>query len=802
MIIQRFSLNFSDRKSIRAMDILMLVTCLALSLLLLADSPARAQSSASDSDTIRFINDSIKKLEDGVVAKKVAFDELKKRYDSRVETREVEVLISQYKKAKEIYLGGKDYDLCTEILYPIIEGSVLSQVSPEYREAEILLANSLFYSKRYDEARLYYNRIIQRGIGESNPYYLVALEKLLDISIKEAMKLDFYGQKASEQEKIRQKMDRLKEFDQLYNFYLQFRPDDNSIKSMNYLLGKRYFFLGQYEKASSYFEQVPQESPHFLKARYFLGVIAVAAGNYKEALPIFEDVIKQIEVLPNVTEPDQEIKDEASLNIGRIYYELGDYDSAIPAYSAIPATASNYTQALFELIHVYYEINFQNVQKLDANKTANMSIDQAFRAIQRKMNETSDPALVEKMKVEEDELKKSIAAVNEKEEGLKQEVENVKARAFNIYKELQEIDPNSPLISEAEIRIGKLYLDAKDFQMAEDWNNTVTQKYKDFGKTIRQVEQSPAQDGGGIFQQLLDTNQEALSPELISWIKKDKNVSRGIKVLDGIEEQKKLIQEIISLYDEVGKDLINLKQKEFLPIFAEAEEGATSIQGEVGDDRKIATMVNQKVKANAANLGLNSDAEVKVRARIEGINYDLTNLNDQLAKFLLDIKETKKRRVASLEQSLESQKADFEGIYRKVEGWENTVKNKTGVITLANLRNIKREINKLASKASMGIIDISWQKNTEKSEEIKRLQLQRNQEIVDLQKQLDGGTVSPVTAPVAPESTNPTPEEDQKKTKSETKEEGQNNQPPPASEDTAKQPAEGKQPTQSEEDKE
>jgi len=744
MIIQRVYSFFSHGKnlvvdSLRAFGLLFLLVgfLTSSSALWAQDSQATAKDrERAKAEAIHMISESMKRLEENVIAKKGAFSDLKGGYQTRIEKREIEILLRQFRKGREIFFAGRDYDICAEILYPIVETSVLSKTSEEYLEAEILLGSALYFSHRYIEATVYFQQILARGASDNNPHYLQALEKLLDISLKDAMQIDFIGSKVPDREQVRIKIARLQDFDRYYKMYVQYGPDDNSLKSMNYLLGKRHFFLGEYERARAYFDLVNEESPHFFKAHYFNGVIAVAEAKYREGISLFESLNRQIEALSDVPESLLELKEDALLNVARLYYEIADYESAIPYYSLIPDNAPNFSLALFELIHVYYEKNFINVQKLEDNKAIKMAIEQAFRTARRRMSESTDSDLIEAIRQEESELQLTLDSISEKEEQLQLEVENVKARAFNIYKKLQEVDPNSPFISEAEIRIGKLYLDAKDFNLAEEWYNTVTQKYKGFGKTIRDIEASPLKDGTDIFQQLLDFKQDSLSPELIAWIKKDNNVARGIKVLENISEQKELITEIITLYGEVGQDLIKLKQKEFQPIFDDTEANARKLDELVGTYRKLAGEIEQNITSQAKSLGIDQDTVVRAIARIQGIHYDLDSLQNKIQGFYQEMKDAKKQRLASLEQSLEAQKADFEGIYRKVEGWEDIVKSRTGVITLVNLKNIKKEINKLARKASMGIIDISWQKTSEKAEQIKRLQLQRNQEISEYQKQV------------------------------------------------------------------
>jgi tetratricopeptide (TPR) repeat protein len=119
-----------------------------------------------------------------------------------------------------------------------------------------------------------------------------------------------------------------------------------------YLLGVRAYDKDDLSRAGKYFGQVAQNSPYYLKAEYYRGVIYNQQGKLKSAVRSFRDVYRQeVEVAndPRAIAEVEELKDLALLNIARIYYGIERYDESSNYYNLVPHKSPHWAEALFEL---------------------------------------------------------------------------------------------------------------------------------------------------------------------------------------------------------------------------------------------------------------------------------------------------------------------------------------------------------------------------------------------------------------------------------------------------------------------
>lgn len=111
-----------------------------------------------------------------------------------------------------------------------------------------------------------------------------------------------------------------------------------------YYKGKSLFEDKKFKKALRMFELIPKKNILYSKAVFFSAVIEVVFGNNRQAIKKFKKSIVNSRRLLNY----KWIKEQAYLNIARVYYSEAKYNKAIKYYSKIPRDSNNWLEALFE----------------------------------------------------------------------------------------------------------------------------------------------------------------------------------------------------------------------------------------------------------------------------------------------------------------------------------------------------------------------------------------------------------------------------------------------------------------------
>jgi tetratricopeptide (TPR) repeat protein len=151
-------------------------------------------------------------------------------------------------------------------------------------------------------------------------------------------------------------------------------PDLKSVHDqLLYLVGRYYFQQARTDDAIRLFEEVPDSSPYWVKAKFFEGETYVrmsqlippptpgdaaagdaiqqqTAGDFKQAVDQFKQILRSTAGL----EPDQKTADQvefeelAYLQMARAFYSFGQYDQAIKYYDMIPQESPDWLESLFE----------------------------------------------------------------------------------------------------------------------------------------------------------------------------------------------------------------------------------------------------------------------------------------------------------------------------------------------------------------------------------------------------------------------------------------------------------------------
>ena len=254
----------------------------------------------------------------------------------------------------ELLYRTKDYPRAANVFSEILEKY---PNTPSYPDALWLRGETYYASHEYLSARRDYRAIIDKA---SDPrfqtYFGRALARLVDVSLRVG---DIAGL-----DEVFQKLGQV--------------PPAQVDAGLNYAKGKAYFAKVDYANAQQAFQGVPAGSDYGHQARYFLGLISMkqirpatpppsavtsqtnqsstkatpAPANYKPAI----DVFRQVTELPPDTDDHRHVIDLAWMAIGRLFYEMEQYEQAADAYAHVSRDSAEFDTMLYELAWVYVRI--------------------------------------------------------------------------------------------------------------------------------------------------------------------------------------------------------------------------------------------------------------------------------------------------------------------------------------------------------------------------------------------------------------------------------------------------------------
>jgi len=234
--------------------------------------------------------------------------------------------------AIQAYNAGQ-YDMAAVRLHEYIAAN---GATAERAKAEFYLGQTLEKGGLYQSALYTYANILKEG--PAHPFYVQAVEGIVDVS--EALDDDLFVPSL---------------FDKEYNDeFTRLRPE--YLQKINYMVGMVSYRAGRLEDAEAFLGAVPPENAYYARARYLLGIVSIAkgqqandmAGASQAALGYFNEVLslKNTEKLQYLELAD--LRDLARLGMGRTYYGVGDYASAVKYYEAVPRFSAHWDEALFE----------------------------------------------------------------------------------------------------------------------------------------------------------------------------------------------------------------------------------------------------------------------------------------------------------------------------------------------------------------------------------------------------------------------------------------------------------------------
>jgi tetratricopeptide (TPR) repeat protein len=254
----------------------------------------------------------------------------------------------------EILYRTKDYPRAANVFSEILEKY---PNTPSYPDALWLRGETYYAAHEYLSARRDYRGLVDKA---SDPrfqtYFGRALARLVDVSLRVG---DIAGL-----DEVFQKLGQV--------------PPAQVDAGLNYAKGKAYFAKADYTNAQQAFQAVGTGSDYGHQAKYFLGLVAMKQirpvtpppaavttqtsqgstsaspppPNYKPAIDIF----RQVTELPPDTDDHRQVIDLSWMAIGRLFYEMEQYEQASEAYAHVSRESPEFDTMLYELAWVYVRI--------------------------------------------------------------------------------------------------------------------------------------------------------------------------------------------------------------------------------------------------------------------------------------------------------------------------------------------------------------------------------------------------------------------------------------------------------------
>ncbi|MFZ5475982.1 MAG: tetratricopeptide repeat protein [Myxococcota bacterium] len=229
----------------------------------------------------------------------------------------------RYEDAVYLFLV-QDYEAAATSFYILVQSRALGNVDLA-RDSEWYLAECLFEMGNYRTAEEAYRAIVNKG--ESHPYFVDSIRRILEV----------YGLLGDTQG-----------FDTYYNTYIvsgKVAPTE----LINYTLAKTFYRRGELARAKAMFDVLPEASPYFTRARYFMGVMMIKEKNYTQAIAEF----KRIETHEVTDDDHKQVLDLAHLALARLYYETGAFGDAAVYYGKISKDSPWFADQLYESVWTY-----------------------------------------------------------------------------------------------------------------------------------------------------------------------------------------------------------------------------------------------------------------------------------------------------------------------------------------------------------------------------------------------------------------------------------------------------------------
>jgi len=246
----------------------------------------------------------------------------------------------------ELLYRMKDYTRAVVVLSEILEEF---PNTTSYPDALWLRGETYYASHDYLAARRDYRSLVDRGNEPRfQVYFGRALARLVDVSLR-----------------VNDPPETLASIFEKFNQV----PPAQIDAGLLYAKGKAYFRQGSYNDAIQTFQQVGNTTPYAHQARYFQGLVALriaragagadpskkgaTSAGYKQAIQAFRVAAE----LPPDSAEHRHVIDLSWMAIGRLFYEMEQYQQAADAYSKVGRDSPEFDTMLYELAWVYVRLS-------------------------------------------------------------------------------------------------------------------------------------------------------------------------------------------------------------------------------------------------------------------------------------------------------------------------------------------------------------------------------------------------------------------------------------------------------------
>ncbi len=243
----------------------------------------------------------------------------------------------------ELLFRMKDYNRASVVLSEILEEF---PNTASYPDALWLRGETYYAQGEYLSARRDYRALVDRGAEPRfEAYFGKALARLVDVSLR--------------------LNDPPETLAPIFEKFSQVPPAQVDA-ALLYAKGKALYRQGSYNDAIATFSQVGPTTAYAHQARYFQGLVAMkiarsgggasdksaAHTDYKPAVIAFHAVTD----LPPDTPEHRQVIDLSWMAIGRLFYEMEQYQQAAEAYSKVGRESPEFDTMLYELAWVYVRL--------------------------------------------------------------------------------------------------------------------------------------------------------------------------------------------------------------------------------------------------------------------------------------------------------------------------------------------------------------------------------------------------------------------------------------------------------------
>jgi tetratricopeptide (TPR) repeat protein len=675
---------------------------LACALWLVASVGSFAQETNEDAPQDMSTEDRIEYFEDQAQELQEDVRQLVEYYEREADDRDKLVLQQHFVLGRDFHFLIADYRTAAEIFYGIVNHPS-AQNFPNLSEAQYYLAESHFHMQYYQ--RSFERFSILRDIGAESEYYGPALVRLLQISVY----LDDYSSAQ-----------------RYYSELLANLPADYDGSLGMYILGKSLSEKGESERGEKILNDMPELSDYFPVGQYFLAVQDVRRGAYAEA-------INRLRLLKNSLAPEslspakKAVYSQMNLALGRLHYELDDYPQAVSSYLNVSVDSPSYGEAMYENLWVLLTRNDNLLRRMGKELREFDKLNRDYGDFTDILEITEGDGAIIPFVGDVDSLQDDMSDVRKMLDQMDDHLTNMQQDAVNTFVQLARNAPNSPFIPEAELLIGKAFVQAEDYNKARRLFEIARRKYSDYHAKLRSTASGLHDDqvliefverGLGDEGNFLGSVPPGVPEEIAYWMAADVWVQKVFAIYESALNQRRDLDEIRSLISNIELELAKLERDDSFPIFKGAHQRSLELL-------ERAELLRTRISELEGIEGLDSDDAETLSDLKNKCESQTASLNS-----LLSTLEGKKRKI------LARYRQTFQEIIAPIPTLRPEVTQVYALATDAAVRTARLELSEIQlklsryeQKARVGIIDADYRAAEMSARKIKSIQKEMNEEL-------------------------------------------------------------------------